>query len=170
VKEMANTEEKVALARMARRQKNIAGSDVVGDSHLVSPYDAAEAEMNRATPDHSVALGFLEDAYKGGDKRAAYALGTWYLFEKKALDLLAEAADARVPDALYDLALVYEEGELGVTPDPDRAFELYLRAALRGQEQSVYEVGRCYYYGLGIPEDRRIAALWRERASELGIE
>ncbi len=46
---------------------------------------------------------------------------------------------------------------------------LYLRAALEGETQSLYEVGRCYYYGIGVSRDRAIARVWLDRAESLGV-
>lgn len=38
-----------------------------------------------------------------------------------------------------------------------RAAEYYLRAALAGDAQAIYEIGRCYFYGIGVSKDRRQA-------------
>ena len=87
----------------------------------------------------------------------------------KAVFLLKRASNSKNPDALYDLAVCYEEGK-GIKQDKCKAFELYLQAALRGDEQSIHEVGRCYYYGFGVEEDRDLADIWLERAEELGLD
>ena len=50
-----------------------------------------------------------------------------------------------------------------------KAAELYLRAALEGGKQSIYEIGRCYYYGIGVAQDRSIARAWLDRAEKLGF-
>jgi len=84
------------------------------------------------------------------------------------LKLLEIAANANVPDALFDLAVSYEKGELGGR-NTKRAFKLYLRDALRDQHQSVYEVGRCYEYGIGVKKDTRLAEIWLDRARERGV-
>jgi TPR repeat protein len=88
---------------------------------------------------------------------------------RRAVALLREAANGDVPDALYDLALCYENGE-AVARNAAKAVELYLRAALLGETQSVYEVGRCYFYGIGVERDRRIARVWFDRAKKLGVD
>jgi len=80
----------------------------------------------------------------------------------------ALAANAKISEALSDLAKSMEKGE-GVQIDLKRAFELYVDAALRGHHGSVFEVGRCYYYGIGVSEDRSCADIWLERAEELGV-
>ncbi len=50
------------------------------------------------------------------------------------------------------------------------AMEYYMRASLYGDKQSIFEIGRCYYYGIGISKNSRLARIWLDRASELGIK
>jgi TPR repeat protein len=142
-----------------------------------SGYDEALAEMHKENPNLLKSLHLLEAADTAGDARATYALATWYLHgqppvlrqdRKKAVSLLERAAEAGVADALYDLGVSYEKGEVD-EPDHRRAFENYLKAALRGEVQSIYEVGRCYYYGIGVTADQQIADIWIKRADELGV-
>lgn len=133
--------------------------------------------MNGTAPDLEVVTSLLERAHAAGDARASYALATWYLFGKppvikrnldKAYDFLETAAAKSIPEALFDLAIYLEKGTRG-RKNLRRAFCLYVGAALRGVEQAVYEVGRCYYYGIGISQNRSLAEVWRLRAKELGI-
>ncbi|MEA2720308.1 MAG: uncharacterized protein QOJ39_2172 [Candidatus Eremiobacteraeota bacterium] len=140
-------------------------------------YDEAFDVMHGSEPDVAKALGLLERAHEAGDARATYALGTWYLHGKEphvpvdagiALEYIAKAASARVPDALYDLAVSYEKGGV-VALNAVLAFQYYLRAALRGDNQSVNEVGRCYRNGIGVATDSELADIWYERADELGV-
>ena len=110
----------------------------------------------------------LMEAYIKGSAKAAYALGTWYLFGryvkknyKRAVDLLEYAANEDVPLACYDLGVCYETGK-GVAKDTQTAFKLYLKAALLGDKKSYQSVGRCYYYGIGIEKNREVASIWLE--------
>ncbi|HDH01092.1 MAG TPA: sel1 repeat family protein, partial [Nitrospirae bacterium] len=50
------------------------------------------------------------------------------------------------------------------------ALEYYMRAALNGEKQSVYEVGRMYYHGIGVEKNRKLAKVWYEHAKKLGID
>ena len=38
-----------------------------------------------------------------------------------------------------------------------------------GDKQSIYEVGRCMFYGIGTKRDRRLADAWLARAEALGV-
>ena len=155
-------------------------SEMISDKerHRDALYEEALREMQCDAPNPRKALVLLQEAHSAGAARATYALATWYLHgqppvirrnRRKALKLLEVAANANIPDALFDLAVFLEKGELGEA-DPKRAFEMYLRSALRNKPQSLYEVGRCYEYGIGIKKDRRLADIWLDRAQEFGIK
>lgn len=141
-------------------------------------YDVALREASRKQPNLKKAYQLLLRAHRKGDARATYALGTWYLFGRKAIveknlskavALLRQAADAEHPDALYDLAVCYAKGT-GVRRSDSKAVVLYLRAALRGDKQSAYEVGRCYWHGVGVRRDRRLARAWLHYAEKFDIK
>jgi TPR repeat protein len=135
----------------------------------------ADAEVRRDEPDFGKAIPLMRRASDLGSAMASYALATWYLFGKppflivdyhKAVQLLEMAAVARIPEALYDLAVCYAKGA-GVDKSDVKAFELYLKAALLGDADSINSVGRCYYFGIGTSENKRVAEIWFERAREL---
>lgn len=115
-------------------------------------------------------------ADKAGDARATYALATWYLhgtrFTKRnrirAVELLRRAAAENIPGALFDLAVSFEKG-IVVKKSVRKAFEHYLRAALLGDRQSLYEVGRMYFHGIGITKNRKLAEIWGDCAEHFGI-
>lgn len=140
-------------------------------------YDDALSEVRRRGADIAQVLRLLQRAYKRGDPRAAYALATWYLDGKgefvprnvaKGVQLLREAVDGNQADAAYDLAVCYETGE-GVRKSEKKAVRLYLKAALLGEKQSLNELGRCYWHGLGVKRDRSIARVWFDEAEKFDI-
>lgn len=67
--------------------------------------------------------------------------------------------------AYFDLAVCYETGN-GIKKSDRKVFECYLNAALAGDRQAVYEVGRCYYYGIGISKNKRMADIWLRQAEK----
>jgi TPR repeat protein len=58
---------------------------------------------------------------------------------------------------------------VGINKNIKKAFEHYLKAALLGDRQAIYEVGRCIYYGLGVSKNLSIASIWLEHAERNGI-
>jgi len=138
-------------------------------------YERALEEMRSKKPNKNLVFKLLNDAHTSGDALASYALATWYLHGEhvdedipKAVSLLQYAAEKNVTNAMYDLAVYYENNASEKYTD-EEVFKLYLKAALRGDSQSIYEVGRCYYYGIGTAKSESLAEIWLERAEELGI-
>jgi TPR repeat protein len=82
--------------------------------------------------------------------------------------LLKQSARKKNPDAMYGLAISYEKG-VGVKKGKKKAFESYLKDALRNKHQAFEDVARCYYYGIGVKSNRRVARIWFERAKELSV-
>lgn len=136
-------------------------------------YEEALRAVRGENPNIEKARILLEEAFQQGDPRAAYALGTWYFHGKVfptnkriALKLFRYAAKKCVPIACFDLAVCFERG-CGVRRSFRSAFSHYLQAALLGDKESVYEVGRCYYYGIGTKKDRKQAIMWLDYARDV---
>lgn len=109
---------------------------------------------------NKLAFQYLKRAAELDNKKAIYAIATWYLFgkyvkkdTKKGVDLLKSSVENGLPEANFDLAIAYEKGE-GIEQNLTLAFVNYMIASLKGDENSIYEVGRCFYYGIGIEENR----------------
>lgn len=109
------------------------------------------------------AASLLERAHKKGDRRATYALATWFihgkLFQrnpKKAAGLLKLAANAGVPEALFDLAHACEVG-FGVPKSKKKAVNFYIKAAEKGDMAAVDEVVRCVFWGIGVERNKKLA-------------
>ena len=139
-----------------------------------TPYDRALVEARKASPNQPKVYAMLRKAERMGDPRATYALGTWMLHGhyvernvSEGLRLIRKAASKDVPEALYDLAVSLELGN-GTRKNDKKAALCYLRAALQGDAQAVFEVGRCYYYGIGLSKDKDVASAWLDRAKRLG--
>lgn len=101
-----------------------------------------------------------ESIEKYHNAKAAYALATWYLFGKhvrknyiKAFNLLEKSIEWEPnKDAYFDIAICYEMGK-GTKKDFKKAFHFYLLAAFYGNIKAKYEIGRCFYYGIGVSKD-----------------
>lgn len=66
------------------------------------------------------------------------------------------------------LALSPEEAHAGMTDSEVKAFELYKAKAEQGWAEDKYELGRCYYNGLGVAKDELKAMTWWRKAAEQG--
>lgn len=140
-------------------------------------YDRALSMATRADKPSAKVFKLLEEGDRSGDMRATYALATWYLFGTpftkrnlaKAVQMLRQAASANVAEAAFDLGVAYERG-VGVKKSLKQAFSFYVQAALLGDAQAHYAIGRMCYYGLRAARNRQIAEHWLSKAEELGIK
>lgn len=122
--------------------------------------------------DYHDVFRLLNESIRLGNKKASYALATWYLngFHvkknyKKGFSLLQYAVQGGTEnnftlykEALSDIAVCYELGN-GVQKDKQKAYYYYLLAALNGDEQAKQELSRCLYYGIGIQKDVKLSSL-----------
>ncbi len=118
----------------------------------------------------------LNEAADGGSGAAAAAIASWYAngqhvkkSTRLAVQWFQKAAALGSSEGFYGIAVAYHEGKGGLGKDDCRAFQNYLRAAIRGDKEAIREVGRCYWYGSGVQEDRETAEIWLHRADELGV-
>lgn len=65
-------------------------------------------------------------------------------------------------------AAKYEHGREGVKQDYQQAFELYCRAALKGDAESAYGLGFMYFNGRGISRNLAAAMYWFKQAADGG--
>lgn len=85
--------------------------------------------------------------------------------EVKALHLFEKAAAFHVPEAMFTLGMMYEQG-LGTAVDFKRALHYYKEAASYGDVEAEYRMGSIYYEGLlGEEIDYSLAYEWFEKAA-----
>lgn len=108
----------------------------------------------------------VESLAAQGDALAMYARATWYLHGSngyeldliKARELLEQSSQLLVPEAMYDLAVLIEKNDKSRNRKR-RAFALYAIAAAMGDRDSLVEMERCFYWGIGIYKDRDMASI-----------
>ena len=144
-----------------------------GDRLYYKAFHLAEQEDY----DYHEVLRLLNEAVRLGNKKASYALATWYLngfhvrknykkgfsFLQVAVQGGAENNFTLYKDALSDIAVCYESGN-GVQKDEQKAYYYYVLAALNGDEQAKQELSRCLYYGIGVTKNKELSSLIDELA------
>lgn len=86
---------------------------------------------------------------------------------EKAVEFLERAAAAGSPEAQYELARIFEQGQI-VERNPKRALELYQAAADQDFADAVNDLGYLHYNGeLGLSPDPQQALRLFERAADL---
>jgi hypothetical protein len=131
----------------------LAGSDL----NVASLIDRKTAWSSLA-PDQELQLASLVDE---GNTRAMIGLGYMSLSPDKArfkpqraFELFARASQQGDPEAMFELAKLYEKG-IGTTQDFPKALELYQRSADLGFADAINDLGFLYYQGAtGLPRDQ----------------
>ena len=127
---------------------------------------AFDLSRRRGNAERVAAL--LQESHRQGDVRATYALATWHIHganlprnRSAAIKLLRKASNGGIREAKFDLGHAYELG-IGVTKSYEKALNLYIEAAQKGDHDAVAEVIRCVFYGKGIPRNKELAYLLRD--------
>lgn len=134
------------------------------------PYFLAGSDLNVASltdrktawgslaPDQEFQLASLADE---GNTRAMLGLGYMSLSPEKsrfkpekAFELFSRASAQGEPEAMFELAKLYEKG-IGTPQDLPKALELYQKSADLGFADAINDLGFLYYQGAsGLPRDQ----------------
>ena len=98
------------------------------------------------------------------DGIAAYDRGDY----KTAYRLIKPLADKGLPEAQFNLGLMYDNGH-GVPQDYGEAMKWYWKAAHQGVAPAQHNLGVMYDNGQGVLQDYVEAARWYRRAAEQGV-
>jgi TPR repeat protein len=89
------------------------------------------------------------------------------IYFKKSLSILEQDAERNDPEALCDLAFMYNVGD-GVKIDKFKTINYYLLAAEMGYNRALYNLGLMYSNGLGVPKDKERAVYYYQMAADKG--
>lgn len=158
------------MASQKLRGQSIMPSDNGASEYYEKALELAQEPHN----DFAKAYSFLTKAHEAGSGEAAYAIGNWYFYGRylskdinKAVEFWNVAADRDSIDGATELAKYYENEEF-TKPNMSKALGYYMKAALLGDAQSMFEVGRIYYHGIGIKKDKFLADVWYDAAEDNG--
>ncbi|EFA79788.1 hypothetical protein PPL_06607 [Heterostelium album PN500] len=137
-------------------------------------------QYRTAYRDLKKALECFKRAYDLGSKEATNQLANCYLNghgvemnRKQAIPYLQQSISNGNKSAMNTLGEVYlEESEDGKI-EPEKAFEMFLKAANlkpNPNYQSMYNLARLYMKGIGVESDVDAAEMWLKRAMDNGIK
>lgn len=119
-----------------------------------------------------LALRYLKQAADLSDARAMNSLGVFFYNNGRdyaqARQWYEKAAEQRIPEAEFNLAVMYEKGR-GVASDTAQALKWHQRAAEDGDLDSQYKVAQTLFYGDGMPQNRVLAAEWYGKSAAQGL-
>ncbi|QSZ42777.1 sel1 repeat family protein [Sulfurimonas aquatica] len=134
-----------------------------------------EANAAYNAKDYDKAFKLFTELAEQGNADAQTSLGFMYQNaqgceqnEARTLELYTAAAEAKQPYALFNLAILYENGIGGVEHDQFKAHELHMEAATREVPPAMYEVGLMLERGLGCMQNYSEAAFWYEEGAKRG--
>ena len=90
------------------------------------------------------------------------ALAAGDKFNLEALTKKAESGDRQ---AQYDLGMVYYAGKYELPRNVELGAEWFLKAAKQGHTEAEFSIGRCYFYGRGVPRDKVLGVEWYHQAA-----
>ncbi len=126
-----------------------------GDTRSIVGLALSKLDRQEKDYDPQTAVTLLEQAAAAGDPEAKYRLAK--VLEGgfgvpadpvRALALYQEAAVADVPGAVNDMGFFHYFGELGVEKNPDKALELFTKAAQLGHTEAMFNVASYAANGL----------------------
>eukprot|EP00158_Paraphelidium_tribonemae_P008272 Partr_v1_DN28535_c0_g1_i2_m73177 len=153
-------------------------------NHPAATYRSAICYELGAGPrkDYARAVQFYRKASALGDTGAMFKLAMILLTgslnnpksEREGVTWLKRAASSAAegdqPQALYELAVIYEKGNVpSIIGDLNYARELYTKAAQMDYAPAQFKLGYCYEYGaLTCQVDPRRSIAWYTKAAEQG--
>lgn len=85
----------------------------------------------------------------------------------RAIDCFRRSAAAGMPEAMYNLGVMYGDGH-GVRRDYPQAMQWFRKAADLNYPLAMLQLGRMYLAGEGTPVDRAAAIAWLRKAADAG--
>ena len=121
--------------------------------------------------DYDKAEKYWEKAAKAGHPGAMVNIGK--LYEEgdeyvEAYHWFKKAADSNSALGIYYLGTAYEEGynkDAFEEPDIEKAVACYKKAADLGLVDAIYRYGYCYFAGVGVEKDLKVAVEWMKKAA-----
>jgi len=88
--------------------------------------------------------------------------------EANAFSLYLRAARAGLPDAQFDVAVMYDSGR-GIRQDEASAALFFAFAAINGHARAAYNLALLYGSGDGVPRNSGLERAWFREAARLGF-
>ncbi|PKY29630.1 HCP-like protein [Rhizophagus irregularis] len=91
------------------------------------------------------------------------------LWCKKCINSLEKLAENGDKEAMFNLAICYENGK-GTEKNLEKAFYWYQKVAENGDKEVIFNLAKCYYIGEGTEKNLEKAFYWCQKAAENGVK
>lgn len=136
-----------------------------------APLDKKKVENTKKTKEQSQISTNLSERLDGVEVEKLYTSAIAAEGSKR-VDLLQKAADAGLPDAMYELALSYRDGK-GTKKDAKLGIEWLRKSADAGFTEALHYLGEIYHYGFfgnrEINQDWILAEQYYQKAKDKGF-
>ena len=106
---------------------------------------------------------------KGRSRTCAFCRTVVPKSGEEVLVQLRKRVELKDPTALYNMALHYRDGDLGLPVDQSKCTELLLEAADLDFPDVQYNLGRCHFFGeMGLKQNKEEGIKYTEKAAEGG--
>jgi TPR repeat protein len=134
-------------------------------------------QCRKPSPTAKEAVERVREWVDKGEAWAQIMMGNWYRDDEHGVEqsyvmaaMLYEKAVAQGdPVAMYNLALLYRDGE-GVEQSCKKSVELHTMAAEQGYVEAMLSLGVRYFQGQGVAQSNQLAREWWTKAANEGHE
>lgn len=88
----------------------------------------------------------------------------------QGINIIQQLAQDGNPDAMWELGLMYENGNEVINVDTQKAFELYKKSADAGNAIGYYLVAHCYQHGIYVEESHEKSDAFYKKSLEMLTE
>jgi TPR repeat protein len=113
-----------------------------------------EWKLKAANGGYALAQASLALSYQHG--KDSYLKSDW----GKAIIWYEKAIESGSLDAMFFMAKNFENGNMGLVHDKERAFQLYKQAAVLGYVPAWWAIGHCFFHGSGTVRSHLDAYRW----------
>lgn len=121
------------------------------------------------------AFRIFKEMADAGDSQGLYNLGIMYESgkgvernEEKALQSFQKCADNWFDNCLFEMGNVYMYGSFNVQKNSGKAYDYYMKVALKGHTEAEYKVGSMNFRGDGVGRNDETAFKFMKKAADKG--
>jgi TPR repeat protein len=141
---------------------SVTGSIIMQRYNVAQQQAALDAQEAAPVAQQTSSTGQASPAQQSGGNSSPSPAG-----QLAAIKSRAEKGDAQ---SQFELAIVYDNGDLGLAQDHGKSFAWCQKAANQGLPVAEYWMGRKYLKGVGVTANKSDAMCWLKKAAAQGYQ
>ncbi|MBQ7985300.1 MAG: sel1 repeat family protein [Bacteroidales bacterium] len=149
--------------KAAELYRQAADSGFTASKYALALYYLDNNDINEALPllKNSANAGYVPSKVKLGQ---LYLKGNDYSQARSMFEQVASDDTSGVAD--NELGLLYKTGKGGVLVNTRKAFDYFYSSANKGNDEGLFNIGECYYHGIGTNKDEESAILSYKKSAD----